>query len=89
MTIIGNRICTGTFAALVKRRIKLKPMIPIIRFANKRPMKMAYTSGAFSRNSSGPGWRPCTMRAPIIMAVAPSPGIPKVSTGMKVEAVEQ
>ena len=39
-------------------------------------------------NSSGPGWMPCSRKAPIITAVAPLPGMPNVSSGIMAPPVE-
>ena len=81
--MMGSRISFGTLVSFTKRRISEYPMQAMMILASSRPIKIAYTSGAFSMNSSGPGCRPCTISAPIMMAVAPSPGMPRVSTGIK------
>ena len=81
--IRGRRITVGTCVTFAKSRIREYPMRHMATLAKNNPRKMAYTYGAFSRKSIGPGWMPWTMRAPIMIAVAPSPGIPRVKTGMK------
>ena len=48
---------------------------------------MPYRVPGWSRNREGPGIMPCNMNAPIRMAVQPSPGMPKVIRGIRVEPV--
>ena len=40
-----------------------------------------YTTSGWVVNSRGPGWTPWTIRPPSSIAVAASPGMPKVSKG--------
>ncbi|OJU36890.1 MAG: hypothetical protein BGN94_04130 [Rhizobiales bacterium 68-8] len=40
-------------------------------------------SAGCSRTTSSPGWMPCTISAPAIIAISALPGMPSVSSGMK------
>ena len=80
--IIGIRTERGISTILVKSLIPVSPKSSMKKFAMTRQPTMNQNMSGLSIISIGPGFRPWMNRAPIMMAVTASPGMPRVIIGM-------
>ena len=87
MTMMGVRISWGMDTTLAKRRVRNLPWRSIKIFTRIRPSIMAYMMFPWVVKRVRPGFRPLIIRAESMMATVPSPGMPKVSRGIRVAPV--
>ena len=73
-----------TLANRVVRNLPWRSMNKLTRI---RPSMMAYMMSPSVVNRDRPGFRPLIIRAESMMATVPSPGMPRVSRGMRVAPV--
>ena len=79
--MIGRRMCLGILSRETKTFNPADSSISITKEEMIMAMKMPYISTGSSLNSNGPGWRPWIIKPPSSIAVAMSPGMPRVSRG--------
>ena len=72
---------------LAKRVVRNLPWRHMKMLTRIKPSMMAYIMSPWVVNRLRPGFRPLIIRAESIMATVPSPGMPRVSRGIRVAPV--